>query len=184
MPIFMQYSGITGNVQSVQGLHGGWIEIGSLQWCVGRAISSSTGSSADREGSTPAVSEIVVTKATDASSHSLWLASLGGPTGKVSIVIKPTKPASETNYYTISLTNAQIGSFEVYHPLIRKGKSARHEKLTITFSGYDFNGLGNVPIPYTLIPPQGSQTLPVNEGGYVNLQEIWTAFRLTPAQLR
>ena len=182
MPIFMQFSGITGDVQSVQGLHGEWIEIGSLQWGVGRAISSPTSGSADREGSTPSVSEIVVTKATDPSSPSLWRATLGGPIGTISIVFtKPTKPGSAgVVYHTISLTNGTIVRYDTFHP-IRKG---RHEKLTITFSGYDFNGLGNVPIPYTLIPPQGSQTLPVNEGGYVNLQEIWTAFRLTPAQLR
>ena len=155
MPIFMQYSGINGDLQSSHGLSGsGWIEINSFQWGVGRGISNSNSSSADREGSTPSVSQIVVTRATDASSPSLWRATLAGPIGKISIVFtKPTKSGSgEVVNHTISLNNGTIVSYETYHG-IRKDKSARHERVTINFSRYDFDGLGSVPIPYTLTSP-------------------------------
>jgi hypothetical protein len=40
----------------------GWIEINSFQWGVGRGISSTSSSSSDKEGTTPSVSEIVITK--------------------------------------------------------------------------------------------------------------------------
>jgi type VI secretion system secreted protein Hcp len=183
MPIFMKLSGITGNDQSVAGLPGsGWIEVNSIQWGLGRGISSPTGGSADREGSTPSVSEIVVTKATDSASSNLFLKCLAGARLTGSIVI--THAGSGSVYHTISLTNATISSFTTYTPPLRKGKSTRHEKLTLTFSEYRFNGALNVPIPPTLVPPQGSQAIPINEGGSVRLQEIWTNFRLTPAQIR
>jgi hypothetical protein len=32
MPIYMSYSGITGDVKSISGLPGQWIEISSFQW--------------------------------------------------------------------------------------------------------------------------------------------------------
>jgi type VI secretion system secreted protein Hcp len=185
VPIFVQFSGIRGDVRNVSGLPGhGWIEVSSMQWGVGRSISSPSGGSSDREASKPSVSEIVVTKKTDLASPSLFNECLGGPRRRLTVTIVIKQSGSETVYHTISITNATITGFTPYTPTIHKGKSTRREKLTIAFSEYDFNGLGNVAIPYTLIPPQGSPSLPVNEGGYVRSQEIWTAFRLTPAQIR
>src|SRR5579864_2017989 len=85
MPIYMQYGGIEG--ENVSGLPGQrWIEIYSFQWGVGRGIVSGGSSSADREGSTPSVGEIVVTKDTDGSSPNLFQHCLGGRRLRVSIV--------------------------------------------------------------------------------------------------
>src|SRR5579864_2043477 len=96
MPIYMNYSGITGNVQGMSGLPGQWIEISSFQWGVGRGISESGGSSADREGSTPSVGEIVVTKPTDVSLPNFVNQCLGGAKSEleVSIVFTGAAPGS------------------------------------------------------------------------------------------
>ena len=66
MPIYMKYNdgAVKGDV-TAEG-HEAWIECNSFQWGVGRGISSPTGASADRESSAPSVSEIVVTKPSEA----------------------------------------------------------------------------------------------------------------------
>src|SRR5262249_52981798 len=78
MPIYMEYDGgsIAGDA-TAEG-HEKWIELNSLQWGVGRGISSPTGGSADRESSAPSVSEIVVTKPTDIASVKLLNEALQG----------------------------------------------------------------------------------------------------------
>lgn len=167
MPIYMNYSGVSGESQSVAS-HEQWIEISSFQWGVGRGISSPTGGSSDREGSSPSVSQIVITKATDAASPNLLQECLGGRRLRVSIVFtKATTPNGPR--HKLDLKDALIADIQP-HPR----RSGSDEKLTITFSDYHFNGAKNVPIP---------PTLSVNEGNPVRSQEIWTPFRLTPGQI-
>ncbi len=57
MPIYMQYESVGDIATQKQ-----WIEINSWQWGVGRGITSPGGGSADREGTTPSVGEINVSK--------------------------------------------------------------------------------------------------------------------------
>jgi type VI secretion system secreted protein Hcp len=144
MPIYMQYSGITGDAQNLT-FHQQWIEINSFQFGVGRGISSPTGGSADREASSPSVSEIVVTKKTDAASPSLFQHCLGGRRLRVSIVFtNGTTPGGFR--HKLDLKDALIAQIQPY-----PRRSGRGEKLTITFSEYHFNGASNVPIPHTLV---------------------------------
>src|SRR5579862_6252258 len=85
MAIYMNYDGITGDVTSAG--HEQWIELTSFQWGVGRGISNSAGSGADRESSTPSVSEIVVTKVTDSASTNVFRGSVGlAPIGEGKLV--------------------------------------------------------------------------------------------------
>jgi len=170
MPIYMQYSGTTGDSQSVG--HTQWIEIDSFQWGVGRGISSPTGGSSDRESSSPSVSEIVVTKPTDAASPSLLQECLGGPSRELEVSIVFTSAGSGSPRHTLKLNRAVIIDFKPSYP--QRHGSKRHERLTLSFSDYEFNGAKNVPIP---------STLSVNEGSPVRLQEIWTPLRLTPSQV-
>src|SRR5688572_25351300 len=65
-PIYMKYDTIKGDVTAVG--YKDWIEVNSIQWGVGRGISSPTGGGADREASAPNISEIVTTKLQDISS--------------------------------------------------------------------------------------------------------------------
>src|SRR5947209_18299144 len=69
MPIYMNYNNIQGDV-TADGYQG-WIELDSFQWGVGRDIASPTGSSADRESSAPAISEIVISKVLDTATNKL-----------------------------------------------------------------------------------------------------------------
>ena len=148
MPIYMNYSGISGEAQS-RASHQQWIEISSFQWGVGRGISSPTGGSSDREGSSPSVSEIVVTKPTDAASPNFFQHCLGGKKFKVSIgftnVVGGGPPVPR---HTLDLTDAVITDIKPYFPQRSgRGELTRHEKLTSKFSEYYFNGLRNVLVP-------------------------------------
>ena len=176
MPIYMNYSGIPGESQSGTSHHKQWLEISSFQWGVGRGISNLTSSPSDREGST-SVGEIVVTKKTDADSPNLFQHCLVGTRLLVSILLTNTKKPGGPRH-KIDLKNAVITAVQP-----SSTSSGRGEKLTLRFSEYHFNGALNVPIPPRLIPPEGSQTLPVNEGSPVRPQEIWTPVHFTPAQV-
>jgi type VI secretion system secreted protein Hcp len=72
MAIYMQFDGCPGDVTETK--HTSWIELLSCQWGVGRGISSTVGSSAERESTAPSVSEIVVTKENDIASGSQAMA--------------------------------------------------------------------------------------------------------------
>jgi type VI secretion system secreted protein Hcp len=151
MPIFVQYSGIDKSIASLPSDQK-WIEIDSMQWGIGRSISSPSGGSSDRESSTPSVSEIVVTKTSDQSSAGLFQACLGaGAGGKINVSIIFKNSAGVLSH-TLKLKDAALTQFV---PRIAqrggRGKVTWLDKLTFGFSRYDFNGLGSVPIPHTLV---------------------------------
>ena len=142
MPIYMNYSGITGNVQAMSGLPGQWIEISSFQWGVGRGISSGSASSADKEGSVPSVGEIVVTKP----KHSHYFLR-----GKFPISIIFTNTVAGTPHHTLMLNDAVITGVKPHYPQRLGDKLTMCEKLTITFHEYYFNGVRNGLIPRELV---------------------------------
>src|SRR5262252_333503 len=110
MPLYMQYDGIDGDVTS-QG-HEKWIELTSLQWGCGRGMTSATGSAADREASTPRVSEVVLTKVCDGASSSLLRTALGlGPVAEgqtVRIDFCKTDTSEPEPFLTLTLDNTLI----------------------------------------------------------------------------
>lgn len=70
MPIYMKFGSVKGEVTAAK--YKDWIELSSFQWGVGRGISMVGGGGVGtRESSTPSVSEITVTKVTDASTTDL-----------------------------------------------------------------------------------------------------------------
>jgi type VI protein secretion system component Hcp len=145
MPIYMQYLGITGNGQNVFN-DKGWIEI--FSWSFGASMAESGGSaSSDREGSTPSVGEIVVTKPTDVWSHGLRL-----QRRELEVFIVFANHGGTGPRHTLKLNRAVITDIKPSCPQRSgRGDLARYEKLTFTFSEYYFNGLRNVPIPHTLV---------------------------------
>ncbi len=64
MAIFIKYGTLEGEA-TAKGYEK-WMEVNSLQWGVGRGISSGVGGGSKREASAPSVSEITVTKSMDA----------------------------------------------------------------------------------------------------------------------
>lgn len=139
MPIFMNYDGIQGDVTS-QG-HEQWIELTSFQWGVGRGITSATASSADREGSTPSVSEAVVTKVTDGSSGNLFRASCGtqpvgeGKTVKIDFV-KTDQSGSEP-YLQIEMENTLVSGYSM-----SSGGDRPTESISMNFTKITINNIG------------------------------------------
>ena len=143
MPIYMNYSGIPGNVQTMSGPPDQWIEISSFQWGVGRGISNSTSSTSDREGSAPSVGEIVVTKP----KHfpPLFI----GRKLPIAIIFTDAVPGGPR--HTLTLNHAVITDIQPDHPEPRGGKLTMYEKLTIAFPEYYFNGVRNAIIPHELV---------------------------------
>jgi type VI secretion system secreted protein Hcp len=132
MPVFMQYGSIQGDSKSSN--HANWIELDSISWGVSRGIGSATASEADREGTTPSVGEIVVTKKTDVASNDLLRAALaGGPAGAGTTVqidfTTSSTSGDDTVYMSFSLTNTLISGYSV-----SSGGDTPHESLTLNFT--------------------------------------------------
>lgn len=108
MPIYMNYEGISGSV-TAKGFEKN-IELESCQIGQHRTTNSSTGNGANREASTPQISEIVITKSLDQSSNSLFRETLSGKGKKVKIVFVNT---GNVPYLTIELENVLISSYSV-----------------------------------------------------------------------
>ena len=142
MAIYMKYPGVSGATENTG--HTNWIEINSFQWGVGRGISNTGSSSADREGSVQSVSEIVVTKKSDTTSPNLFHAALGHARLGISIIFTKA-PKTKAPYYKLDLKDAVITNIQPHRTHSGKG-----EKLIISFREYEFNGLKNIPVPYEL----------------------------------
>ena len=110
MPIYMHIEGITG---SGTGKYQGWIELESAQLSTNRVSSSSIGRNANREASTPSVSEIVVTKSTDVASSALFRESLSGQGKKVVIHFVKDDSKGQVPYLALELENTLISSYNV-----------------------------------------------------------------------
>jgi type VI secretion system secreted protein Hcp len=108
MPIYMEYDGGSVAGDATAEGHEKWIELNSMQWGVGRGISSPTGGSADRESSAPSVSEIVVTKPSDISTVKLLNEALQGEGKTVKIDLCKTDKGKLEPYLQYTLTNTLI----------------------------------------------------------------------------
>jgi type VI secretion system secreted protein Hcp len=139
MPIFLNYDGIPGDVTTTG--HEKWIQCSSFQWGVGRGISNASSSPADREGSTPSVSEIVVTKDTDSASPPLMRASLGlDPVGEgkdVKIDFCKTDTSQPEPYLQLTLNNTLVSGWS-----ISSGGDRPTETVTLNFTKVEFKNIG------------------------------------------
>ena len=129
MPIYMKYDdgAVKGDV--TESNHKNWIELGSVQWGVGRGISSPTGASADRESSAPSLSEITVSKSQDIASVKLLTEALQGDGVKTQIDFCRTNKDQMDVYLTIELTNTMISGYS-----ISSGGDRPSETLSLNFT--------------------------------------------------
>lgn len=132
MPIYMKYDGVSGDV--TESGHEKWIELSSFQWGVGRGVTSPTGASADRESSAPSVSEIVVTKQSDAATPKLLQESLWGEGKTVEIDFVKTEKGKLTKYMTYKLTNTLISGYS-----LSSGGDRPTESLSLNFTKIEFS---------------------------------------------
>lgn len=131
MAIYLKFGKINGNVTEQD--HKDWIAVSSLQFGIGRGISTPVGSSANREASTPSVSEVVITKEMDMSSTGLFLESLKGIKGeevKINIVATGSPPRVFCSY---TLTNTLVSGYS-----LSTGGDRPSESLSLNFTKVEF----------------------------------------------
>jgi type VI secretion system secreted protein Hcp len=131
MAIYMKFGGIQGDVTAAG--HTNWIELNSLQWGVGRGVSSPTGGIADRESSAPNVSEVTVTKDNDTASDGLLTEAFtgdgGGNGASVQIDFTRTQAGQLVVFQTITLTNVIISGYST-----SSGGDRPTESLSLNFT--------------------------------------------------
>jgi type VI secretion system secreted protein Hcp len=117
----------------------GWMEIGSVQWGCGRAISTPVGSSAKREASAPSVAEVVVTKLMDSTSPLLAQEALIGKAVEATVELVETGEGKLETFLTVKLTNAMISSYSMSSGGDRPSESLsiNFTKIEYTYQGYD-----------------------------------------------
>lgn len=112
MPIYMEIEGIKGNV-TTDG-YVGQIELHSFNWGVGRGISMITGRTANREVSSPSISEVTVSKTMDKSTPMLLQEAVIGTKGKqVKLHLVRTGGDTQEEYMTYTLQDCLISSYSV-----------------------------------------------------------------------
>jgi type VI protein secretion system component Hcp len=131
MPIYMEYEGIPGSVKMPGCIN--WILLESCQLGPNRPGPGVTGQGAKPDATTPNVSEIVVTKVHDASSHALFRESLQGKGRKVTIVFAE---ANGSVRMKIVLENVLISNYTAYENRYAPNKPL--ESMTLNFSAIKF----------------------------------------------
>lgn len=132
MPVFMEFEGIEGNV-TMDG-YAKQIELHSFQWGVGRGISMITGRTANREVSSPSISEVTVTKSMDKSTPLLVQESVIGTKGKKVILhLVRTGGDTEEEFMTYTLHDCLISSYSVSG----SGDGEAGESLSLSFTGIE-----------------------------------------------
>lgn len=109
MPIYMKYGAVKGD--ATEEGHKDWIEIGSFQWGVGRAISTPTGGAKNRESSAPSISEITVTKGHDIATVPLVQELYQGHGKDCDIDFVATDKGKLRIYMSIKLTNTMVSGY-------------------------------------------------------------------------
>lgn len=134
MPIYMKFGDYKGEVTAAK--YKEWIEVGSFQWGVGRGISMPTGGGVGtRESSTPSVSEITVTKATDASTTDLLKNVLGAKMDtKVKFDFTRTgDKGEEMSFLHLELTDTAVSGYSV-----SSGGDRPSESLSLNFTKIEY----------------------------------------------
>jgi type VI secretion system secreted protein Hcp len=139
MAIYMKYEGIDG--EATHENHKKWIDISSLQFGVGRGISTPSGSTANREASEPSISEVTLTKLMDGASSKLFTESVTGAAGKkVEIHLVSTGSPGNT-YVEYTLTNSLISGYS-----LSSGGDRPSESISINFTKIEYK---NIPFDDT-----------------------------------
>ena len=135
MAIYMNYNSLSPKGDVTEGGHKDWVELSSIQWGVGRGISSPTGASADRESSAPSVSEVTVTKTQDVATIGLLTAAYQGDGVPVQIDFTRTNKDTQDVFLTIELTNVMISGYSM-----SSGGDRPTESLSLNFTKIEVKG--------------------------------------------
>ena len=131
MAIYMKYGDLEGEVTTTG--YEKWVELSSLQWGVGRGISSGGGGGSKRESSAPSVSEVTVTKTLDAFSPLALKEAIGGDGALVLIDITRTdKDGGHHAFQKYMLYASMISGYS-----ISSGGDRPSESLSVNFTKFD-----------------------------------------------
>jgi type VI secretion system secreted protein Hcp len=133
MAIFMKYGTLAGEV-STDGTYKDWIELQSLQWGVGRGISTpGPGGASKREASAPSISEITVTKTMDAFSPLALKEALGGKGSVVKIdVTRTDNSGKHVAFQKYILSETMMSGYS-----ISSGGDRPSESISLNFTKFD-----------------------------------------------
>lgn len=131
MAIYIKYEGIDG--EATHETHKKWLDVGSLQWGVGRAIATPSGSTANREASEPSVSEVTITKMMDASSPKFFVESVTGAVGKKVEIHLVTTGSPGVTYAEYILTDALVSAYSM-----SSGGDRPSESISISFTKMEY----------------------------------------------
>lgn len=156
MAIYLHIEGVDGDA-TAKG-HEKWIEVHSLEWGVGRGIHTPTGSSQERESSSPSVSEITVSKPMDKCTPKLFTEACVGIGKKVKIDLCQTGDKLET-YMAYTLTDTLISGYSVSAGGDRPTESISFNftKLEMKYTPYDNKNKPGSPIPAGYDISQGAK---------------------------
>lgn len=111
MAIYVKFGSIKGDATHQE--HKDWVQVDSIQWGVGRAITTPTGSTKNREASEPSISEVTVTKQMDQSSiYFFEEACVGNKAQDCKIHMVSTGSPGRT-YAEFNLSNTLVSGYSV-----------------------------------------------------------------------
>lgn len=131
MAIYLKYDGIDGEATHQD--HKKWVDLGSMQFGVGRAISTPAGSASNREASEPSVSEIVITKTFDSSSPKFFTEACTGAAGKTVKIDLVSTGSPGATYTQYTLTNTLVSAYSV-----SSGGDRPSESISLSFTKIEF----------------------------------------------
>ncbi len=131
MSIFCKFGSIKGDATHEE--HKDWIAVDSIQWGVGRSISTPVGAAENREASEPSVSEVTMTKDMDCASIHLFKEACTGNQGVDCTIhlVQTGSPGRLVCEY--KLTNALISGYSA-----SSGGDTPTESFSINFTKIEF----------------------------------------------
>jgi type VI secretion system secreted protein Hcp len=135
MAAYLKYDAVKKGESLAKGHEGskGWVEVGSIQFGVGRGISTPVGTSSKREASAPNISEVVITKLMDSTSPLFFQEALIGKAVTAKIDLVETGSDQLNTYLEITLTNAMLSGYSV-----SSGGDRPSESITINFTKIEY----------------------------------------------
>ena len=153
MAAYLKYDAIKKGESKAKGHEGdkGWIEVGSIQFGVGRGISTPVGMSSKREASAPNVSEVVCTKLMDSTSPLIFQEALRGAAQKAQIDLVETHEEQLETYLSMTMENCLIASYSVSSGGDRPSESfsLNFTKIEYKYTPYDDKHKPGTPVPVT-----------------------------------
>lgn len=113
MAIYLKLGTVAGSVTAAG--YEQWVECNSLQWGVGKAVSTPVGSTANRECSTASVSEVTLTKSMDKSTISLFKCAVAGSDKAALLKVHILKQDGQqiSPFVEYEFTNALVSGYSV-----------------------------------------------------------------------